>query len=90
MGRAEYLVEHYLVEQVKRKGGEIRKLAWVGRSGAPDRVVFLPHGQIMFVECKSDVGKLSRQQLFEHATLLKVGVKVHVVSTREQVDALLA
>ena len=35
-------VEQYLVEQVKAKGGEVRKVKWIGRNGAPDRIVMLP------------------------------------------------
>lgn len=32
-------VEAHLVKRVKALGGEVRKVQWVGRSGAPDRVV---------------------------------------------------
>lgn len=35
-------IEAYLVKRVKELGGEIRKVKWVGRDGAPDRVVMLP------------------------------------------------
>ncbi|QII84231.1 VRR-NUC domain-containing protein [Bordetella hinzii] len=35
-------VENYLVEQVKMLGGEVRKVRWIGRNGAPDRLVMLP------------------------------------------------
>lgn len=35
-------IERRLVERVKELGGEIRKVKWVGRDGAPDRVVMLP------------------------------------------------
>lgn len=38
----ENAVENYLVKQVKALGGEVRKVAWVGRQGAPDRLVMLP------------------------------------------------
>lgn len=38
-------VEQYLVEQVKAKGGEVRKVKWIGRNGAPDRLVLLPLGE---------------------------------------------
>jgi len=30
------------VRRVKELGGEVRKIQWVGRIGAPDRVVMLP------------------------------------------------
>jgi hypothetical protein len=35
-------IEDYLVKRVKAMGGEVRKVAWVGRASAPDRVVMLP------------------------------------------------
>lgn len=35
-------IEKYLVQRVKALGGEVRKVAWIGRRGAPDRLVMLP------------------------------------------------
>lgn len=35
-------VEAYLVKRVEAMGGETRKVQWVGRDGAPDRLVMLP------------------------------------------------
>ena len=35
-------IERALVRHVKELGGEVRKVAWVGRQGAPDRLVMLP------------------------------------------------
>lgn len=35
-------IEAYLVKRVKALGGEVRKVQWVGRQNAPDRVVMLP------------------------------------------------
>lgn len=35
-------IEAYLVKRVRELGGEVRKVKWVGRRGAPDRVVMLP------------------------------------------------
>lgn len=35
-------IEAYLVERVKALGGEVRKVNWIGRRGAPDRLVMLP------------------------------------------------
>ena len=34
-------IERHLVKRVKELGGEVRKLRWIGRNGAPDRVVML-------------------------------------------------
>lgn len=35
-------IEKYLCDKVKALGGEVRKVRWVGRNGAPDRLVMLP------------------------------------------------
>ena len=35
-------IEAHLVKRVKELGGEVRKVQWVGRIGAPDRLVMLP------------------------------------------------
>lgn len=35
-------IEDYLVKRVKAMGGEVRKVQWIGRIGAPDRLVMLP------------------------------------------------
>jgi hypothetical protein len=35
-------IEHRLVQRVKELGGEVRKVKWIGRAGAPDRLVMLP------------------------------------------------
>lgn len=38
----ESTIEQYLVDRVKALGGEVRKVRWIGRHGAPDRLVMLP------------------------------------------------
>ncbi|AOS80251.1 hypothetical protein Q5W_15380 [Hydrogenophaga sp. PBC] len=35
-------IEAHLVRRVKALGGEVRKVQWIGRRGAPDRLVMLP------------------------------------------------
>jgi hypothetical protein len=35
-------IEKYLVRRVKELGGEVRKVQWIGRNGAPDRLVMVP------------------------------------------------
>lgn len=49
-------IERYLVKRVKELGGELRKVKWIGREGAPDRVVMLPRGRAssgMFSACST-------------------------------------
>jgi hypothetical protein len=35
-------IEDYLTKRVKAMGGEVRKVQWIGRNSAPDRLVMLP------------------------------------------------
>lgn len=93
----ESYVEARLVSAVKQKGGEVRKLAWVGRSSAPDRVVMLPGGVIIFVELKKKGGAATfpsngheRRQLREHDRMRSMGQRVVVIDSLEGVEELLA
>lgn len=38
----ESVIEKHLVKRVKELGGEVRKVSWIGRRGAPDRLVMMP------------------------------------------------
>lgn len=78
-------VEKYLVAQVKKLGGEIRKVKWIGRRGCPDRVVFFRGAH--FVELKRPGGVPRREQLREHERMLRHGVTVHVLDSYESVNA---
>lgn len=77
-------VEKYLVEKVKLEGGEIRKVKWIGRRGAPDRVVFL--AGVHFVELKAPGKKPEDHQIREHKRMLRHGVYVWVIDSMEMVD----
>lgn len=35
-------IERHLVKRVNELGGEVRKAKWIGRRGAPDRLLMLP------------------------------------------------
>jgi hypothetical protein len=35
-------IENHLVDRAIQLGGEVRKVKWIGRRGAPDRLVMLP------------------------------------------------
>ena len=83
---AERDVERQLVKRVKAAGGEVRKLAWVGRRGAPDRLVMLPD-RWMMVELKAPTnGRLSKLQEREHKTLRAFGFTVLVINTVEAIE----
>jgi len=83
-------IEAHLVRRVKALGGEIRKLRWIGRRGAPDRVVMFPGGQLWWVELKRAGGIAEAHQAREHARMLAMGQRVLVLDSIEKIDGVLA
>ena len=90
-------IEEYLVHCVKRAGGEVRKVKWLGRRGAPDRLVMLPRGETaiwngwnntIWVELKATGEKAQPHQQREHDRMRRMGQRVEVVDSLEGVDAL--
>ena len=71
-------IEKYLVKRCKEEGILCRKIEYVGRRGAPDRMLVLG-GIIVFVELKQESGKVSRLQKIEHNKLKEYGVNVAIV-----------
>ena len=90
-------IEKYLVRRVKELGGEVRKVKWIGRIGAPDRLVMLPERLLdegypatMWVELKAPGEKARPSQVREHERMRAMGQHVVVVDSIEGVDALLS
>lgn len=83
----ESVVEAHLKDMVRLHGGETRKVKWVGRHGAPDRLVLLP-GKHFFVELKAPTMEAATHQIREHRRLRDAGFEVYVADTMEKVDGL--
>ncbi len=92
-------IEKHLVKRVKELGGEVRKVQWVGRNGAPDRLVMLPGyddwdptrgASTIWVELKAPGQKPRPNQLREHERMRAMGQRVEVIDSIEGVDDLLA
>ena len=79
-------IEAYLKKCVLATGGRIRKLSWIGRRGAPDRLVWWPGPDLVFVEVKAPGKKATKQQKREHVRLQQDGFAVAVVNSKERVD----
>lgn len=78
----ESLIEKHLVAEVKRAGGHAYKFVSPGRRGVPDRIVLLPGGRIVFVECKAPGQKPRSEQLREHERLRALGFNVVVLDSK--------
>lgn len=85
----ESVIEEYLVKRVKSLNGEIRKVGWIGRRGAPDRIVMLPGGTLIWFELKRPGGKPEPHQEREHARLRAMGQWVVVADSTQTIDAVL-
>ena len=81
-------IEAYLVKRVQSLGGEVRKAAWIGRRGAPDRLVMLPD-LCVWIELKRPGQVAEPHQAREHERMRKFGLRVEVIDSLEGVDRLL-
>lgn len=90
-------IERYLKKEVEEAGGKIRKLKWIGKNGAPDRIMWWPgatdipeigaHPRMAFVELKAPGKKPTKVQEEEIAKLREDGFTVLVVDSEEAADA---
>jgi hypothetical protein len=78
-------IENYLVKRVKALGGEVRKVNWVNRRGAPDRLVMLPD-KAFWVEVKAPGVEAEPHQLREHTRMREMGQVVYLVDSYEIVE----
>ena len=96
----ESVIEKHLVKRVKALGGEVRKVQWIGRRGAPDRLVMLSYrrvnqngfseeGNATWVELKAPGVKAEPHQLREHERMRAMGQRVVVIDSIEGVEELL-
>jgi hypothetical protein len=90
VGQRETPVEEYLVAQVKAAGGHVRKLAWIGRVGAPDRLVWWRFPHVAMVELKGAKGRYEASQKRELARLRETGWPVYTLWSKGDVDKFIA
>ena len=88
-------IEAHLVKRVKARGGEVRKVQWIGRRGAPDRIVMLPAAGLdyqapIWVELKAPGKKAEPHQVREHHRMRMAGQRVLVIDSVETIDELFA
>lgn len=79
-------VEKKLVDGVRRMGGRAYKFVSPGNDGVPDRIVVLPDTAPMFVELKTESGKLSSLQKVQITRLEKLGQNVRVLCGAKDVE----
>lgn len=78
-------IEIKLRDEVKARGGLALKFVSPGTAGVPDRIVLIPDGRLYFVELKAPGKIMSPKQLKMAAVLERLGHKVRVIDSIEQV-----
>lgn len=98
----ESVVEDHFIARAKAGGHGTRKLKWIGRNSAPDRVLMVkartltnslecawcrPKGRTIWVELKRPKKDAEEAQAREHERMRAFGQEVVVLNTIEAVDA---
>lgn len=81
--------EAYLKRRVKETEGETRKVKWVARRGAPDRLVgWKLRGRYAFVELKEETQPwgLQDHQRREIDWMKGCGLRVAILSSKAEID----
>lgn len=85
-------IRTYIIRRGRHKGEERRYFYQYGKEGSSDVVVFLPHGRVLFLECKRDErGKLRDSQERFRAMVARLGwsgYEYHRITDVEQVENL--
>ena len=85
----ESTIERKLRQELGRMGCLFYKFVSPCNNGVPDRIVITPGGRVVFVELKTERGKLSPVQLRQIKRLEDHRAAVFVVYGEEHIDALL-
>lgn len=83
-------IERHLVEGVKRLGGMCLKFVSPGTLGVPDRIIITAKGRVIFVELKTETGRLTKIQRYVIGEMQKRGADARVVKGIDEVKELLA
>lgn len=80
-------IESKLVRMVRERGGLCFKFVSPGNPGVPDRIVITPAGRTVYVELKTEAGRLAAIQKWQHEELRKRGADIRTLKGLEQVKA---
>lgn len=75
----ESAIEAKLVKGIRELGGLCYKFTSQGNPGVPDRLIILPGGRVIFVELKTEVGRLAAIQRWQISEMKQRGAEVRVL-----------
>lgn len=84
--RREASVERSFVDRLRKSGCLVYKFVSPGTDGVPDRIVITPKGSVIFVELKTEIGRLRGEQKSQIRKLKRHGQDVRVIYGADEVD----
>lgn len=81
-------IEARMAQMVRERGGLFFKFVSPGNPGVPDRILIAPGGRVVFVELKTEVGRLSNIQKWQIERMTTFGLDVRKVRGWAQARAL--
>lgn len=81
-------IEKSLVDRVRARGGLCYKFISPMNPGVPDRIIITPQGRTVYVELKTEVGRLSNIQRWQLGEMRKRGADVRVCKGVEEIKDL--
>lgn len=82
-------IERHLVDGVKKLGGLCLKFVSPSTPGVPDRIIITKNGKVIFVELKSEKGRLAKLQEYIIKQMMQRGTDVRVIKGLDAVKELL-
>lgn len=83
----EAAIEARLVKMVRSRGGLCYKFVSPSNPGVPDRIVITPGGRTIYVELKTEIGRLANIQRWQLDEMRRRGADVRVLKGLEEVKA---
>lgn len=78
-------IEAKLVKMVREHGGLCYKFVSPSNPGVPDRIVITPEGRTIYVELKTEIGRLANIQKWQLEEMRRRGADVRVLKGLDQV-----
>lgn len=82
-------IERHLVDGVKKFGGLCLKFVSPSTPGVPDRIIITKNGKVIFVELKTEKGRLAKLQEYIIKQMMQRGADVRVIKGMDAVKELL-